>query len=147
MSRLTAPRSLAELLSSFDPPSSACRPDHSSLRSYGPKTTQTADLLLDTGAEYCSISLELALSLGYDLKGPHRKVLMVTANGSIRVPSVLLTEIRFENAYARHVAVTCQDIPEFPEINGFIGLNFLRRCRTVIDFPNLTLQLTRPRTL
>jgi len=70
----------------------------------GPKTAQKADLLLDTGAEYCSISTELASSLGYDLEGPHRKVTIITANGAIKIPSVLVFEIRIGDAYARHVA-------------------------------------------
>jgi clan AA aspartic protease (TIGR02281 family) len=109
----------------------------------GPKTVQKADLLLDTGAEYCSISTELAISLGYNLDGSHRKVSIITANGSIKIPSVLVLEIRVGSAYAHHVAVTCQDIPEIPEISGFIGLNFLRRCRTIIDYKRQILDLVR----
>jgi clan AA aspartic protease (TIGR02281 family) len=109
----------------------------------GPKTVQKADLLLDTGAEYCSISTELAVSLGYNLEGPYRRVTIITANGAIKIPSVLVLEIRIGNAYAHHVAVTCQDIPEIPEISGFIGLNFLRRCRTVIDYKKQILDLVR----
>jgi len=37
-----------------------------------------------------------------------RKVTIITANGSVRVPSVLVTEIRIGSPYAHHVAVTCQ---------------------------------------
>ena len=109
----------------------------------GPKSHRTADLLLDTGAEYCSITLRLAENLGFNLNGPHRKVAIITANGVVRVPSFLVPEIRIGNAYAHHVAVTCQDVPEIPEINGFIGLNFLRRCRTVIDYKKYILDLIR----
>ena len=83
------------------------------------------------------------MSLGYDLEGPHRKVTIITANGSVKIPSVLVLEIRIGNAYAHHVAVTCQDIPEIPEISGFIGLNFLRRCKTKIDYKKLVLDLAR----
>ncbi len=113
----------------------------------GPKGDQKADLLLDTGAEYCSITTWLAKNLGYDLDAQVRKVPIITANGSIRVPSVLVTEIRIGNAYAHHVAVTCQDIPEMPEVYGFIGLNFLRRCRTVIDYKTHLLDLVRFKSL
>ena len=84
----------------------------------------------------------MARLLGYDLKRQHRMITIATANGTLRVPSILVGEIRIGNAYAQHVAVTCQDIPG---IAGFIGLNFLRRCRTVIDYPHLKLQLTRSR--
>jgi len=109
----------------------------------GPKAVQKADLLLDTGAEYCSITTWLATNLGYDLNAQLRKVTIITANGSVRVPSVLVTEIHIGSAYAQHVAVTCQDIPEMPEVEGFIGLNFLRRCRTVIDYQKHVLDLVR----
>jgi clan AA aspartic protease (TIGR02281 family) len=109
----------------------------------GPKAAQKADLLLDTGAEYCSITTWLATNLGYDLDAQLRKVAIITANGSIHVPSVLVTEVRVGSAYAQHVAVTCQNIPEMPEVEGFIGLNFLRRCRTVIDYQKQVLVLVR----
>jgi len=109
----------------------------------GTKSVRGADLLLDTGAEYCSITLRLAHNLGFNLSGPHRNVAIITANGVVRVPSFLIPEIRIGNAYAHHVAVTCQDVPEIPEINGFIGLNFLRRCRTVIDYQKLFIRVAR----
>jgi predicted aspartyl protease len=85
----------------------------------------------------------LAANLGYDLNAQLRRVTIITANGSVRVPSVLVTEIRIGSAYAQHVAVTCQDIPEMPEVEGFIGLNFLRRCRTVIDYKKHHLDIVR----
>ena len=109
----------------------------------GPKGDQKADLLLDTGSEYCSITTWLAKNLGYNLDAQVRKVTLITAKGSVRVPSVLVTEIRIGNAYAHHVAVTCQDVPEMPEVYGFVGLNFLRRCRTVIDYKKHVLDLVR----
>jgi clan AA aspartic protease (TIGR02281 family) len=109
----------------------------------GPKAVQKADLLLDTGAEYCSVTTWLAENLGYDLGAQRRKVTIMTANGSVQVPSVLVAEIRIGNAYAHHVAVTCHDIPEMPEVYGFVGLNFLRRCRTVIDYKKHLLDLVR----
>jgi len=69
-------------------------------------------------------------------------VTIATANGTLRVPSILVAEIRIGSAYAHHVAVTCQNIPD---IEGFIGLNFLRRCRTVIDYNRLSLDIVRLR--
>ena len=102
-----------------------------------------ADLILDTGAEYCSVSLELVRLLGYDIDRQCRWVTIITANGPVKVPSILMTEIRAGNAYAQHVAVTCHDIPEVPEVFGFLGLNFLRRCRTVIDYGTNKLSINR----
>ena len=99
--------------------------------------------MLDTGAEYCAITLRLAETMGFSLEGPLRKVAIITANGVVKVPSFLIPEIRIGNAYAQHVAVTCQDVPEIPEINGFIGLNFLRRCRTIIDYKKHIVDLVR----
>ena len=106
----------------------------------GPSSTQQADLMLDTGAEYCSISTSMARLLGYDLKRQHRKIAIRTANGVIQVPSILITKVRIGNAYAHHVAVTCQDIPG---VAGFIGLNFIRRCRTIIDYRKQTIDISR----
>lgn len=85
----------------------------------------------------------MAHLLGYDLKRQGRMITIATANGSIRVPSIFVGEIRIGNAYAQHVAVTCQDIPG---IAGFIGLNFLRRCRTMIDYGNHAITVTRFKT-
>lgn len=82
----------------------------------------------------------MARLLGYNLKRQHRKTTIITANGAIRVPSILIAGMRVGNAYAYHVAVTCQDIPG---VAGFIGLNFLRRCRTVIDYQKRAIDIVR----
>jgi predicted aspartyl protease len=109
----------------------------------GPLGKQTADLILDTGAEYCSISTGLARLLGYDVDRQCRWVTIITANGPVKVPSVLVAEIRVGDSYAHHVAVTCHDIPEVPEVFGFLGLNYLRRCRTVIDYRTRQISIRR----
>lgn len=99
-------------------------------------------MVLDTGAMYTAISWDVAKGIGYDPAVLPERVPIVTANGVIGVPKLKVAGIGFRELYARDVEVICHDIPEIAEIEGLIGLGFLKHFRVSLDFRASILEIT-----
>jgi clan AA aspartic protease (TIGR02281 family) len=104
------------------------------VRLEGPAASREVDMVLDTGAVYTAISWEVAKDLGYDPAGSPERVPIITANGVIEVPKLTVRRVAFRELAVEQVEVICHDIPELAEIEGLIGLSFLRHFRVVVDF-------------
>ena len=111
------------------------------VRLEGPSASREVDMLLDTGAAYTAISWEVAKDLGYDPAGSLERVPIVTANGVIEVPKLTVQRVTFRELFAKQVEVICLDIPELAEIEGLIGLSFLKHFRVLMDFKKGILEI------
>jgi clan AA aspartic protease (TIGR02281 family) len=98
-------------------------------------------MLLDTGAAYTALSWEVAKDLGYDPAGSPERVSIVTANGVIEVPKLTVQRIVFRELFVRRVEIICLDVPELAEIEGLVGLSFLRHFRVLMDFKKGLLEI------
>jgi predicted aspartyl protease len=67
---------------------------------------------------------------------------IITANGVIEVPKLTVQRIVFRELAVEQVEVICHDIPELAEIEGLIGLSFLKHFRVVVDFKGGILEIT-----
>jgi clan AA aspartic protease (TIGR02281 family) len=109
---------------------------------YGPAGVREIDMILDTGAVYAVIAWDVAKDIGYDPAISEQRMPIVTANGVIEAPLINVAAIELAELRAEQVEVVCHDIPEIAGIEGLLGLSFLRRFRTVIDYPKGILEIT-----
>lgn len=107
----------------------------------GPLGYREIDMILDSGAMYSSISWDVAKDIGYDPAVSLRRTPVITANGVIEVPLLTITRISMGELEAKNVDVICHDIPEIVEIEGLLGLSFLKNFRTVLDYKTGTLEI------
>ena len=111
------------------------------VRLEGPVASREVDMLLDTGAAYTAISWEVAKDLGYDPAGSPERVPLVTANGVIEVPKLIVQQVAFRELAVKQAEVICHDIPELVEIEGLVGLSFLKHFRVLMDFKKGILEI------
>lgn len=100
----------------------------------GPAGFARVDLILDTGAALTVLSWSVLKVIGYDPAVAPERHETITANGIIEVPKLRVESIAIGNAEVRDVEVICHDIPELAGIRGLLGLSFLKRFRTIIDY-------------
>lgn len=97
---------------------------------------------MDTGAAFTALSRSILKILGYDPAVASERQEIVTANGVIEVPKLTVESVRIGDAEANKIEVICHDIPELVEVRGLLGLSFLTRFRTVIDYRGGYLEIT-----
>ena len=79
--------------------------------------------------------------MGYDPAGSLERVSIVTANGVLEVPKLTVSRVALRELSRRNVEVICHDIPELAEIEGLLGLSFLKYFRVVMDFKKGLLEI------
>ena len=109
---------------------------------HGPDGVREVDMILDTGAAYTVIAWDVARDIGYDPAISERRMSIVTANGVVGVPLLTVERIEIAELRAEAIDVVCHDIPEMAGIEGLLGLSFLRKFRTLIDYPEGVLSIT-----
>ena len=100
-------------------------------------------LLIDTGAAMTVINDEVIEALGYNLNGKPRE-LFSTANGVIEAPVVTLDELSLGQATISAIAVGALPLEMPSDVDGLLGMNFLRHYDFRID-QNRSVLLVRPR--
>jgi clan AA aspartic protease (TIGR02281 family) len=108
----------------------------------GPAGIREIDVILDTGAVYTVIAWDVAKDIGYDPAISRRRAPIVPANGIIEAPLITVANIQLADLCAENVDVICHDIPEIAGIEGLLGISFLQRFRTVIDYTTGFLEIT-----
>ncbi|MBM4034983.1 MAG: TIGR02281 family clan AA aspartic protease [Planctomycetes bacterium] len=112
------------------------------VRAVGPAGATELLTALDTGATYTMIPTEDALDLGYDLAAAPREEVM-TANGLIQAPRIVLQEVSIGDLRARNVEALCHNMPG-AQVSALLGLNFLESIRVNIDLKGRVLELEDP---
>lgn len=91
-----------------------------------------SSFILDTGATYTSISTSLARELGL-LKNNLPRVNIMTANGAVNAPKVMLKSIEIDGLITNNVEVIVLDISATKDVAGLLGLNFIQKFKLTID--------------
>ncbi|EKE03206.1 MAG: hypothetical protein ACD_20C00234G0028 [uncultured bacterium] len=102
-----------------------------------------SSFILDTGATYTSISTSLARELGV-LSSNAPRVNIMTANGAVNAPKVILKSIEIDGLIASNVEVIILDISATKDVAGLLGLNFIQKFKLTIDKRNGELILENP---
>lgn len=108
----------------------------------GPAGVREIDVILDTGAVYTVIAWDVAKDIGYDPAVSERRISIVTANGVIEVPLIVVESMQLADLRAEAVEVVCHDIPEIAGIEGLMGLSFLQHFRTLVDYTAGVLEIS-----
>ncbi len=84
---------------------------------------QSFRFILDTGASFTAISLDVAQKLGVTISSDQPTIQISTANGMIQVPMVILNAVNLQGALVEQVpAVVLNELNGF---DGLLGLSFL----------------------
>ncbi len=105
------------------------------------KSSWDLSAAVDTGASYCSIPWEAARLLGY-LSDEMERVRVVSGEGVVYAPRIVLGRVDVGPASARDVEAICHDLPEEAPVDALVGLSFLTRFRLSFDFDEWEMQLT-----
>lgn len=89
-------------------------------------------LLVDTGASLTVISPQLLQDLALDYGSPQRRAWFNTANGVIEAPIFIIDRVSVGAQSIDHMEVAVMDLDNH-NINGLLGMNFLRHFRFSID--------------
>ena len=105
------------------------------------KSSWDLSAAVDTGASYCFIPWEAARFLGY-LSDEMERVRVVSGEGVVYAPRIVLGRIDVGTVGARDVEAVCRDLPEEAPVDALLGLSFLTRFRLSFDFDAWEMELT-----
>jgi len=98
----------------------------------GNKGVVVVRLVVDTGASYTTLPVEVVEALGCDTHHPLRTVRIVAANGVIVAPVVALPWFHCLGQRLVSFSVVAHTLPAGTFVDGLLGMDFLRRCGAVI---------------
>lgn len=84
-------------------------------------------LLIDTGASHTIISWETLLSLGVDPSASSLRKPVTTANGLVWMPRVKVEKFHALGQNINSFEVFAHTIPLGSQVNGVLGMDFLRQ--------------------
>ncbi len=97
--------------------------------------------LIDTGSSYTIVSWEALASLGIDPAVNLVRRSIMTANGLIQAPEVTVEELHCFGQVLKQFPVVGHSIPLGSSVGGVLGMNFLRRCATNLNFTDATIEV------
>lgn len=100
----------------------------------GPAMTTDVSLLLYTAATMSVIDLRILIRLGFDPTQPLRRVHMTTGHATGIVPVFPLTRFSALGQHRFGFHVIGHTLPPTSDVDGLIGLDFLRDGGLTIDF-------------
>ncbi len=110
---------------------------------YGPNGSGTARFGLDTGATVTSLSPRALRAVGINpLRDNIGTVPVITANGIISAPLITLDRLEALGQIQTGLTVQATALPSELQIDGLLGLDFLRVYRLVVDFRTGQITLT-----
>jgi len=93
-------------------------------------------LLVDTGASFTMLPVQLLKYSGYDIKHPIREENIVTGKGTIKAPVVQVSWFNCLGQTIKNFEVIAYNIPANLRVDGLLGMDFLRYFRAVILLEN-----------
>lgn len=108
----------------------------------GPVGRSVVKMALDTGATKTVIRTAILTALGYDPAGATEQVQAATASGIEVLPKLAVAGIDSLGRVHRGLTVLAHSLPPSAQIDGLLGLDFLRRGKLTIDFDNRQVTLS-----
>jgi predicted aspartyl protease len=100
----------------------------------GPSKSINLSLALDTGATYTLISEKMLTIAGYNPSLSPTRVQVTTASGIESVPRMVVTKFAALGHEKTNFPVICHTLPPSANIDGLLGLDFLRGFTLTVDF-------------
>lgn len=98
-------------------------------------------LMLDTGASMSVIKPTVLARLGTAPSNEHPTVTLNTANGTVTARVVRLDSLSVGDKTVRDLTVAAVELTELPNIDGLLGMDYLRHFRFTVDQNQATLIL------
>jgi len=98
-------------------------------------------LLIDSGSTYTVLSWEVLLSLKLDPTTFSARRSIVTANGLLVLPEVEVDTFHALGQLVERFPVLAHTIPLGSQVDGVLGMNFLRRFTMELNFKQATVRL------
>jgi predicted aspartyl protease len=90
-------------------------------------------LLIDTGASYTVLPTPILRRIGCNLDRPKQNKQIVTANGAIAVPIVVVPWFNCLGTKRENYPVVGLDLPVSSFTDGLLGMDFLTEVKAIID--------------
>ena len=90
-------------------------------------------LLLDTGASFTVLPVEVLEAIGSETHRPLRRVRIVAANGVIVAPVVAVPWFHCLGQRVEGFLVAAHTLPSGTFVDGLLGMDFLSRCEAEIS--------------
>lgn len=100
------------------------------------KNHRRLQLLVDTGASFTILPVQILKYSGYDLKHPIREENIVTGKGIIKAPVVQVSWFNCLGQTIKNFEVIAYNTPPNLRVDGVLGMDFLRYFRAVILLEN-----------
>ena len=101
-------------------------------------------LLVDTGASYTILPVEVVEALSYDTHHPLRSIRIVAANGIIVAPMVVASWLHCLGQRIEDFPVVAHTLPAGTFVDGLLGMDFLGRCQAVISVGEAEIRCRQP---
>jgi predicted aspartyl protease len=95
---------------------------------------RVVNLLIDSGSTYTILSWEVLLSLKLDPATSATRRSITTVNGLLVLPEVEVDEFSSLGQSVNHFPVLAHTIPLGSQVDGLLGMNFLRRFELTLNF-------------
>lgn len=100
----------------------------------GPTGVAVLRLALDTGATGTLINAGMLVSVGYDPALSPNRPQVTTGSGVEFVPSITVSKIVALGQERTDLVVLCHTLPPSANVDGLLGLDFLRGQSLSVDF-------------
>jgi len=95
---------------------------------------RTLDMVLDTGATFVALPVDIAESLGYNPTQSARRVELITASAVLSAPLITVQRMQVLGVGASNVDDLCLDLPGDGRFRGLLGLSFLKHFDVDLHF-------------
>jgi predicted aspartyl protease len=102
---------------------------------------RVVNLLIDSGSTYTILSWAVLLSLGLNPAMSLIRRPIMAANGLLLLPEVEVGEFHSLGQSIGTFPVLAHTIPLVSQVDGLLGMNFLRRFETDLNFKQATIQI------
>jgi aspartyl protease family protein len=100
----------------------------------GPLGPVVALLVLDTGATATTLNPSLLRGLGYRPEESTDRARLTAGVGSATVPRLMINRLTALGRHAIGLRVLAHELPAEAQVDGILGLDFLRDLTLTIDF-------------
>jgi predicted aspartyl protease len=112
------------------------------VRLFGPVGDMIVRLALDTGATSTLINSEIMVLLGYDPATSPNRIQVTTGSGVELCPRVTVQRLEALGKSVNDFPILSHSLPPTSQVDGLLGLDFLRGFQINIDFRNGTITIT-----
>jgi len=99
----------------------------------GPAGTKVLNLLVDTGSTYTIAALEVLEAIGCSPVGSKEHARIVTGSGHVVAPLVKVPRLQCLGYKIQGFKIVARTLPPESAVDGLLGMDFLQKCKAIIN--------------